>query len=95
MGKARFPPKKFYNIDYDSQLFQVMDQLDKKKKVVMEQQSKGEKLAQVPKAPKFLMSYIDRLKALWVDANKQAGSFLKRSILGLFFFIFVFKTNSW
>ena len=72
MGKSRFPPEKFYNIDYDSQLFQVMDQLDKKKKVVMEQQSKGEKLAQVPKAPKFLMSYIDRLKALWVDANKQA-----------------------
>ena len=49
-----------------------MDQLDKKKKVVLEQQTKGEKLAQDPKAPKFLNSYMDRLKALWVDANKQA-----------------------
>ncbi len=49
-----------------------MDQLDKKKKVVLEQQSKGEKLAQDPKAPKFLNSYMDRLKALWTDANKQA-----------------------
>ena len=49
-----------------------MDQLDKKKKVVLEQQAKGEKLAQDPKAPKFLNSYMDRLKALWVDANKQA-----------------------
>ena len=53
-------------------LFQVMDQLDKKKKVVTEQQTKGEKLTQDPKAPKFLITYIDRLKALWVDANKQA-----------------------
>ena len=52
--------------------FQVLDQLDKKKKVVLEQQSKGEKLAQDPKAPKFLNSYMDRLKALWTDANKQA-----------------------
>ena len=49
-----------------------MDQLDKKKKVVTEQQTKGEKLTQDPKAPKFLITYIDRLKALWVDANKQA-----------------------
>jgi hypothetical protein len=39
----------------------------------MEQQSKGEKLAQDPKAPKFLNSYMDRLKALWTDANKQAN----------------------
>jgi hypothetical protein len=50
----------------------VIDQLDKKRKVVMDQQAKGEKLTQDPKAPKFLTSYIDRLKALWVDANKQA-----------------------
>lgn len=49
----------------------VLDQLDKKKKVVMEQQSKGEKILQDPKAPKFLISYLDRLKALWTDANKQ------------------------
>ena len=50
----------------------MIDQLDKKKKVVVEQQTKGEKLTQDPKAPKFLITYIDRLKALWVDANKQA-----------------------
>jgi hypothetical protein len=50
----------------------IIDQLDKKKKVVVEQQTKGEKLTQDPKAPKFLITYIDRLKALWVDANKQA-----------------------
>jgi len=55
-----------------SESFQVIDQLDKKKKVVVEQQTKGEKLTQDPKAPKFLITYIDRLKALWVDANKQA-----------------------
>ena len=29
-------------------------------------------MTQDPKAPKFLITYIDRLKALWVDANKQA-----------------------
>ena len=56
----------------DRNPFQVIDQLDKKKKVVVEQQTKGEKLTQDPKAPKFLITYIDRLKALWVDANKQA-----------------------
>lgn len=50
----------------------TIDQLDKKRKVVADQQSKGEKILADPKAPKFLQGHIDKLKALWAEANRAA-----------------------
>ena len=55
-----------------------MDQLDKKRKAVMDQKEKGEKILKDPKAPKFLHSHMDKLNALWSDANKSAESRLKQ-----------------
>ena len=48
-----------------------LDQLDKKKKVFMDQKSKGEKLLNDPKAPKFLNGHMDRLNGLWKEANNK------------------------
>ena len=56
---------------------QVLDQLDKKRKAVMDQKEKGEKILKDPKAPKFLSAHMDKLNALWADANKCAESRLK------------------
>jgi hypothetical protein len=47
-----------------------LDQLDKKKKVYMEQKTKAEKLANDPKSPKFMQAQLDRLNNLWKEANK-------------------------
>jgi len=55
----------------------VLDQLDKKRKAVMDQKEKGEKILKDPKAPKFLSAHMDKLNALWADANKCAESRLK------------------
>ena len=57
---------------------QVLDQLDKKRKAVMDQKEKGEKILKDPKAPKFLSAHMDKLNALWADANKCAESRLKQ-----------------
>ena len=48
-----------------------LDQLDKKKKVFMDQKSKGEKLLNDPRAPKFLNGHMDRLMGLWKEANNK------------------------
>ena len=46
-----------------------MDQIDKKKKMVMEQISKGEKILANPKSPKFLDGHVNKLRSLWDEAN--------------------------
>jgi len=55
----------------------ILDQLDKKRKAVMDQKTKGEKILTDPKAPKFLYSHLDKLNALWTEANKAAEDRLK------------------
>ena len=52
--------------------------MDKKRKAVMDQKEKGEKILKDPKAPKFLSAHMDKLNALWADANKCAESRLKQ-----------------
>ena len=49
----------------------------------MDQKEKGDKILKDPKAPKFLHSHMDKLNALWADANKCAESRLKQ-LKGLF-----------
>ena len=44
----------------------------------MDQKEKGDKILKDPKAPKFLHSHMDKLNALWADANKCAESRLKQ-----------------
>jgi len=48
-----------------------LDQLDKKKKVFLDQKGKGEKLLNDPRAPKFLNGHMDRLMGLWKEANNK------------------------
>merc|ERR1719245_2575303 len=50
----------------------VMDKLDKKKKDVLAIIAKGEKLAEMPKAPVFLGEKLAAMKKLWNDTNNVA-----------------------
>ena len=50
----------------------VMDKLDKKKKDVKEIIGRGEKLAEMAKAPQFLGEKLAAMKKLWNDANNEA-----------------------
>ena len=50
----------------------VMDKLDKKKKEVINIISRGEKLAEMAKAPQFLGEKLAAMKKLWNDANNVA-----------------------
>lgn len=50
----------------------VMDKLDKKKKDVLNIIAKGEKLAEMPKAPPFLGEKLSAMKKLWNDTNNIA-----------------------
>ena len=44
-----------------------LDQLDKKKKIVMDQKAKGDKILSDPKAPKFFKGHMERLVSdYWV-----------------------------
>ena len=52
--------------------------MDKKKSAVTTQKEKGEKILKDPKAPKFMQAQLDKLNALWTDANKCAESRLKQ-----------------
>jgi len=54
-----------------------LDQLDKKKKVYLEHKGKAEKLAQDPKAPKFMQGQLDRLNQLWKDSNNVGDNRLE------------------
>ena len=47
-------------------------QIDKKKKSVLDQTAKGEKVLADPNSPKFLEGHVNKLKALWVESNKCA-----------------------
>ena len=47
-----------------------LDALDKKKKPFNDQKTKGDKLANDPKAPKFLKELMERLSNTWKEANK-------------------------
>ena len=49
-----------------------MDQMDKKKKSVLDQTAKGEKILADPKSPKFLEGHVNKLKSLWLESNKAA-----------------------
>ena len=50
----------------------VMDKLDKKKKDVKEIIGRGEKLAEMAKAPQFLGEKLAAMKKLWNDTNNIA-----------------------
>ena len=50
----------------------VMDKLEKKKKDVREIIGRGEKLAEMAKAPQFLGEKLAAMKKLWNDANNEA-----------------------
>jgi uncharacterized protein YozE (UPF0346 family) len=54
-----------------------LDQLDKKKKVYLEHKAKADKLAQDPKAPKFMQGQLDRLNTLWKDSNNVGDNRLE------------------
>jgi hypothetical protein len=69
-----------------------MDQMDKKKKSVMEQITKGEKILIDPKSPKFLDGHVNKLKSLWTECNSEAENRLgslkgKRKVLMPRFFL--------
>ena len=50
----------------------VMDKMDKKKKEVLNIIARGEKLAEMAKAPVFLGEKLAAMKKLWKDANDVA-----------------------
>jgi len=54
-----------------------MDQMDKKRKGVLDFTARGEKILADPKSPKFLEGHVGKLKALWVEANEAAETRLK------------------
>jgi len=50
----------------------VLNQLENKKKMVMDFISKGEKLMEDPNCPKFLEGHVKKLKEAWDDTNEKA-----------------------
>lgn len=48
----------------------LLHQVDQKKKSVLEQIAKGEKILADPKSPKFLDGHVNKMKGLWDEANK-------------------------
>ena len=50
----------------------VLNQLENKRKMVLDFLSKGEKLMEDPKSPKFLETHVSKLKEAWDDAQKKA-----------------------
>jgi len=52
----------------------VLNQLENKKKMVMDFISKGEKLMEDPNCPKFLEGHVKKLKEAWDDTNDKAQS---------------------
>ena len=66
-----------------------MDQMDKKKKSVLDQTAKGEKILADPKSPKFLEGHVNKLKTLWLESNKAA----EERLAGLKGNKIIFKTN--
>ncbi len=52
----------------------VLNQLENKRKMVMDFISKGEKLMEDPNCPKFLEGHVKKLKEAWEDTNEKAQS---------------------
>merc|ERR1712212_718102 len=52
----------------------VLNQLENKRKMVMDFISKGEKLMEDPNCPKFLEGHVKKLKEAWDDTNEKAQS---------------------
>ena len=50
----------------------VLNQLENKKRMVMDFISKGEKLMEDPNCPKFLEGHVKKLKEAWDDTNEKA-----------------------
>jgi len=50
----------------------VLNQLENKRKMVMDFISKGEKLMEDPNCPKFLEGHVKKLKEAWDDTNEKA-----------------------
>eukprot|EP00095_Tigriopus_kingsejongensis_P009110 maker-scaffold150_size309978-snap-gene-1.12 protein:Tk09110 transcript:maker-scaffold150_size309978-snap-gene-1.12-mRNA-1 annotation:"muscle-specific protein 300" len=50
-----------------------MDQMDKKRKSILDQLAKGEKILADPKSPKFLEGHVNKMKTVWEDAQKTAS----------------------
>merc|ERR1711962_686683 len=50
----------------------VLNQLENKRKMVMDFISKGEKLMEDPNCPKFLEGHVKKLKEAWGDTNEKA-----------------------
>jgi len=50
----------------------VLNQLENKRKMVMDFISKGEKLMEDPNCPKFLEGHVKKLKEAWEDTNEKA-----------------------
>ena len=50
----------------------VLNQLENKKKMVLDFISKGEKLMEDPNCPKFLEGHVKKLKEAWADTNEKA-----------------------
>ena len=57
---------------------QVIDQLDKKRKVFQAILDKGTALTQKPKSPEFLGREVKRASDLWKETNNQALDRLQR-----------------
>ena len=49
----------------------TLDQLDKKKKTVLDLLAKGDKIMSDPKAPQFLKGHLDKLKSVWDECNVE------------------------
>ena len=64
--------------DHQEKQEKVLDQLDKKRKTVIEQRQKGEKILTDPRAPKFLQGHLDKLNGLWKEANRAGEERLQQ-----------------
>jgi len=56
----------------------VIDQLDKKRKVIMELLGRGQKLKDDPKCPAFLIREVNNMKDIWDETNNLALDRLNR-----------------
>lgn len=54
-----------------------MDHMDKKRKSILDQLSKGEKILVDPKSPKFLEGHVNKMKTLWETAQSSATERLR------------------
>lgn len=55
----------------------TLDQLDKKRKIVMDMLKKGEKIADDPKSPAFLKGHIGKLRGVWDECNREGDKRLE------------------